>query len=90
MKLQGYLQDNAIQWQFNLSCTPWWGGQFERLIAVAMYKTIEGASLNWAELDEVVLDVEIQVNLWPLSYVEDDVQLHVLTPSSYLFQRSVL
>ena len=42
------------------------------------------------ELSEVILDVEVQVNRRPLSYVEDDVQLPVLTPSSYLFQRSNL
>ena len=92
-KLQGYLQDHEIQWQFNLSRAPWWGGQFERLIGVvkqAMYKTIGGTTLSWAELSEVILDVEVQVNRRPLSYVEDDVQLPVLTPSSYLFQRSNL
>ena len=42
-RLQGYLQDHEIQWQFNLSRAPWWGGQFERLIGVVkqtMYKAI--------------------------------------------------
>ena len=92
-KLQGYLQDHEIQWQFNLSRAPWWGGQFERLIGVvkqAMYKAIGGANLNWNELSEVILDVEVQINRRPLSYVEDDIQLPVLTPSSFLFQRSNL
>ena len=88
------LQDNESQWQFNLCRAPWWGGQFERLIGVvkqAMYKTIGSrATLSLTELSEVILDVEVQVNRRPLSYVEDDVQLSVLTPSSYLFQRSNL
>ena len=44
--------------------------------------------LSWSELCEVVLDVETQLNRRPLSYVEDDVQLPLLTPSSFLFQRS--
>ena len=69
------------------------GWQFEHLIEVvkqAMYKTIGGATLSWAELSEVILDVEVQVNRRPLSYGEDDVQLPVLAPSSYLFQRSNL
>ena len=41
--LQGLLDEYEINWKFNLSCAPWWGGQFERLIEVvksAMYKVI--------------------------------------------------
>ena len=45
--------------------------------------------LSWSELCEVVLDVETQLNRRPLSYVEDDVQLPLLTPSSFLFQRCI-
>ena len=45
--------------------------------------------LSWSELCEVVLDVETQLNRRPLSYVEDDVQLPLLTPPSFLFQRFI-
>ena len=67
-KLQGYLQDHEILWQFNLTIAPWWGGQFERLIVVvkqAMYKAIGGANLNWNELSEVILDVEVPLSQSP-------------------------
>ena len=43
---------------------------------------------TWTELCEVVLDVEIALNIRPLCYVEDDIQLPVLTPNSLLFLRS--
>lgn len=36
----------------------------------------------------VLLGVEIQLNNRPLSYVEDDVELPILTPNSVLFGRS--
>ena len=36
----------------------------------------------------MLLDVETQINRRPLSYVEDDVELPILTPSSFLFQRT--
>ena len=88
---QGLLDECEINWKFNLSRAPWWGGQFERLIGVvksAMYKVIGGGALTWDELSEVLLDVETQINRRPLSYVEDDVQLPILTPSSFLFQRT--
>lgn len=90
-RLHGLLEQHEIKWKFNLSRAPWWGGQFERLIGVvkaSMYKTIGGATLTWSELNEVLLDVETQVNRRPLSYVEDDVELPILTPATFLYQRT--
>ncbi|XP_028397808.1 uncharacterized protein LOC114521540 [Dendronephthya gigantea] len=89
--LHGYLEDEQIRWQFNLSRAPWWGGQFERLVGIfkrAFYKCVGNATLSWSELAEVVLDVEIQLNGRPLSYVEEDIDLPLLTPASFLFQRT--
>ena len=37
--LNDYLARQQIKWQFNLSRTPWWGGQFERLMGM-MYGAI--------------------------------------------------
>ena len=51
----------------------------------AFYKSIGRASLTWNELEEVLLDVEVALNDRPLSYVEDDVQLPVLTPCAMTF-----
>lgn len=90
-RLQGLLEQHEITWKFNLSRAPWWGGHFERLIGVvksSMYKAIGGATLTWAELSEVLLDVETQINRRPLSYVDDDVELPILTPSTFLYQRT--
>ena len=58
------------------------GSQFERLIAVmkqSLYKSIGNGNLRWHELEEVILDVEITLNNRPLGYVEDYVQMPVLT-----------
>ena len=87
-KVHDYLAKQRILWQFNLSRAPWWGGQFERLIGLvkrALYKSIGGGLLTWAELQDVLIDVEVALNNRPLSYVEDDSQLPVLTPNSLLF-----
>lgn len=81
------LSDQQISWQFNLSRAPWWGGQFERMVGLvkgAMRKSIGNAQLTYDELKEVLLDVEVALNNCPLSYVEEDVQLPVLTPNSML------
>ena len=82
-----------ILWQFNPSRAPWWGGQFERLVGVvkkAFYKAVRRAFLTFDELAEVVLDVDVAVNNRPLSYVEDDVELPVLTPTTTMYGQSNL
>ena len=87
-KVHDYLAKQRITWQFNLSRAPWWGGQFERLIGLVkrtLYKSLGGGLLTWAELQDILLDVEVALNNRPLSYVEDDSQLPVLTPNSLLF-----
>ena len=92
-RVRGFVEEKEITWKFNLTHAPWWGGQFERLIAVvksAMYKVIRGGFLTWDELAELMLDIEIQINRRPLSYVEDDLELPTLTPATFLYQRSSL
>ena len=64
------------------------GGQFQRLIGVvkqSLYKSIGNGNLRWQELEEVILDVERIIHDRPLDYVEDDVQMPILTPSVMLF-----
>ena len=53
-----------------------------------MHKVIGGATLSWDEFNDVLLDIKIQVNRRPLSYVEDNLELSVLTPATFLFQRT--
>jgi hypothetical protein len=53
-----------------------------------MYKVVGGGFLTWDELAELMLDIEIQINRRPLSYMEDDVELPTLTPSTFLYHRS--
>ena len=90
-KIQDYLA-SKISWRFNLSRVPWWGGKLERLVGLferAFYKVIGGGMLTWSELSEVALDVKTHLNRRSPSYVEDGVQLPLLTPSSFLFRRSI-
>ena len=86
--LQNYLAHQSIVWQFNLSRAPWWGGQFERLVGIvkqALFKSVRRAILTWKELEEVMLDVEVAINNRPLSSIEDDVQLPLLTPNMMIY-----
>lgn len=60
----------SLYCQFKLSHAPWWVGQFERkvgLIKAALYKATGNVFLSWAEVQEVLLDVEVTLNNKPLS-----------------------
>ncbi|XP_022794066.1 uncharacterized protein LOC111332863 [Stylophora pistillata] len=87
-RFQNFVAYQGIKWQFNLSHAPWWGGQFERMVGLvkgAFYKCIGNSLLSWIELEEVLLDIEVALNNRPLSYPDDDIQLPILTPSSFLY-----
>ena len=71
-----------------MSKAPWWGGQFERIVGLvkqSLYKTLGRACLNWSNLEEVILDIELALNNRPLSYVEDNVQMPILIPNIMMF-----
>ena len=57
------------------------------LVKQALYKTIGKAHLTWSELQDVLLDIETALNNRPLSYLDDDIQIPVLTPNSLMFGR---
>lgn len=54
----------------------------------ALNKTIECGFLSRAELEEVLLEVEITLNNRPLCYVEDDVALPTITVNLMMFPQS--
>ena len=85
--LENYLSSRNIRWQLYLSRAPWWGGHYERLIGIvkrSLHKSVGRAKLTLSELEEVLLDVETILNNRPLSYVEDDIQMPILTPNSLM------
>ncbi|XP_068750785.1 uncharacterized protein [Montipora capricornis] len=54
------------------------------LVKSALNKTVGNSLLTWAELEEILLDVEVKLNNRPLSYADEDVQLPLLTPNSLM------
>ena len=60
------------------------------LVEQAQYKVTSRAVLTWKELTEVMLNIEIASNKmkYPLSYMEDDIQLPTLTPNVLLHGES--
>ena len=49
-----------------------------------LYKAVGNAHLTMEELQEVMLDIEINMNNRPLTYLDDDIQQPILTPNVLL------
>lgn len=85
--LYNYLAVNDIEWRFNMSRSPWWGGFFERLIGImktSLSKTIGKALLKFEELEDALLDVEVFMNNRPLCYMGEEYEAPVITPNILL------
>ena len=92
VKFHDFLSKERIIWKFNLSRAPWWGGQYERLIRLtkqSSYKSTGKSLLTWLELEEVFLDVEVNLNNRPLTYIEEDLEYSLLTPNSMILGRNI-
>ena len=82
--LFNFLSAKEIEWKFNMSRAPWWGGFFERLIGITkstLSKAIGRALLTFEELEEVLLDVESVLNNRPLCYLGEEFEMPVVTPN---------
>ena len=55
------------------------------LVKQALYKFIGKACIQRKELQGVLLDIELVLNNRLLSYVEDDIQMTILTPNNLMF-----
>jgi hypothetical protein len=88
-KLQDFLANQSITWQFNLAKSPWWGGMYERIIKEiekTLYKTLGKTHLTFEQLSAVVMDIERHLNNRPLTYIESNGgEPKVLTPNTVLW-----
>ena len=91
--LHHFLNTKGINWKFNLSRAPWWGGQFERMVGLvkkALYKTVGKSKLEWYKLVEALTDIETTLNNRPLTYTEEDISFPVLTPISLVLGQQLI
>ena len=56
----------------------------------SLSKSLGKTSLSWNELESVLVDVEVNLNNRPLTYIEDDIEYPVLTPNSMLLGSDIV
>jgi Family of unknown function (DUF5641)/Integrase zinc binding domain len=91
--LQESFKDRGIEWNFNASRAPWWGGFYERfmrMIKDRMARTFYKAKFHsFAALCEGVSFVQVAINSRPLTHDSSDPQeTRTITPEMFLFLHS--
>ena len=54
-----------------------------------MYRIIGKAQLTWAELEEVLIDIEIIINNRPLTYIVEKIDYPILTSNNLILEYNV-
>ena len=54
-----------------------------------LYKSLVNAHLTISELEGIALSIEININNRPLMYVDNDIELPILTPNSLIYGHSI-
>ena len=93
-KIHRYLSNIRVEWKFIIDRAPWWGGFWERMVKSVkrcLRKCIGWTSLNFDELNTLVVEVESVINSWPLTYVHDDAEgiSYALCPSDLINGRRI-
>ena len=73
-----------VQLDFDLEKAPWWGGKFERVVRsvkTCLRKTIGRGRLTFDELHTAFTEVDMLVNLRPLSFISTENTEVPITPS---------
>ena len=93
VKLNAELLEMGVKWRFIVEASPWWGGFWERLVQTvkkSLRKVLFHTSVNYEELQSIIIEIEGIVNSRPLTYMYDDDAEEILTPSHLLLGRRLL
>ncbi|XP_063447046.1 uncharacterized protein LOC134726569 [Mytilus trossulus] len=92
-KIEEALSSFGVEWRFIPKRAPWFGGWWERLIALTktnLKKTLGRALINLDMLQTFVTEIEKILNDRPLTYVSTDItDSEPLTPAHLLYGRRV-
>ena len=84
IEIEDFLQKKDIKWVFILEKSPWWGGFYERLIGITklcLNKCMGKSRLTYDKIATFSVKAESIINSRLLTYVDNDLNNDVLTPS---------
>ena len=81
-----------VRWHFNLPLAPWHGGFFERLVRSVkdlLKKDLQNNKLTHEEMQTVLLEIEMIINIRPLTNFRPDTTETPLTPNHLVFAHTL-
>ena len=91
--VQETLSTHGVEWKFIPKRAPWYGGFWERLIALtktSLKKVLGRSQVNMETLQTIVTEIETILNDRPLTYPSSDIRdCDPLTPSHLLYGRRI-
>ena len=82
-KVNAFLPQERITWNFNVQRGGWWGGFFEiivKLVKRCLKKIVWNTRLTIEELETILIEIDVVLNSRPLTYSYDELS-EPLTPS---------
>ena len=92
LEVKKFSRKLRIKWSFILEKSPWWGGFYERLIAIvksSLKKVVGKALLNYNEMVTIVTEIEGCLNSRPLTYLNEENVYDLLTPNHLIYGRDI-
>ena len=89
-EVRAHLENERVEWRYNLERAPWWGGFFERLVGTvkrSLRKVLKNAKLTSDELVTTLIEIEGTLNSRPLTYEYDELGAEMLTPAHLIYGR---
>jgi hypothetical protein len=87
--LREFIRAKFIEWKFVVEKAPWMGGFYERMVAIvknSLKSALHTSKLSLTELQTVVYETCAVINTRPLTYSEDEVGYHSISPSHLLMR----
>ena len=75
VEVQNFMCYSGIKWNFILEKSPWWGGFYERMVRSiknTLNKVVGISSLDYEQLNTVLVEIENVINSRPLTYMNDE------------------
>ena len=91
-EVRAEFEKKKVEWKFILERPSHWAGFYERLVGSTkrcLKKVLGNARLSYDEMHTMLVEVECTLNARPLTYVYNEVELEVITPSHLLHGRNI-
>ena len=75
VEVQNFMRYLRIKWNFILEKSPWWDGFYERMVRSiknTLNKVVGISSLDYEQLNTVLVEIENVINSRPLTYMNDE------------------